>query len=111
MHPLTGYQLPVNLPPAKPGAYWVSASKAPTPREPPEGGWLHAEPHRVVSLVPVLLMPDVCPYHVLVQTDRRNKVPSGPEHLPGEVPRSDTLSFRKLLRLLAKTRRFTMTDV
>ena len=34
----------VNLPPAEPGAYWVSASKAPIPREPPEGGWRHLGP-------------------------------------------------------------------
>jgi len=41
----------VKLPPAKPGVYRVSASKAPLPREPPEGGCLQSELQLVVAFV------------------------------------------------------------
>lgn len=42
--------------------------------------------HLVVTFIFELLITNVGSNHLFIQTNRRNKVPSGPEHLASEVP-------------------------
>ncbi len=46
----------------------------------------HAEFHLLQSLILMLLIADVCPYHFFVQPHCGHEIASGPEHLTGEVP-------------------------
>ena len=69
--------------------------------EPPKAADLPAELHLIVALVLGFLVPDIGPYHVLVEPNGRNEITARPKMLSREIAFSTAEFARDLNRALA----------